>query len=70
MSNIDLARELYASFARGDLDAVRAGMTDDIAWIEPPSLPYGSQIGFDAVLQKRHRRGTRALQRPQCGDRT
>lgn len=51
MSNVDLAQELYRAFAAGDLDAVRAGMADDVRWVEPESLPYGSQVGFDAILQ-------------------
>ncbi len=51
MSNLDLARGLYDAFGRGDLDAVRAGMAADVRWVEPESLPYGSQVGFDAILQ-------------------
>lgn len=51
MSDVARAQDLYAAFARAELDAVRAAMADDVRWIEPPSLPYGDQVGFDAILQ-------------------
>lgn len=51
MSNVEVARGLYDAFGRGDLDAVRAAMAADVRWIEPESLPYGTQVGFDAILQ-------------------
>lgn len=41
--NVSFVRGLYEAFAKGDVDTVLAGFSDDIEWIEPESSPYGGQ---------------------------
>ena len=49
--NASIMKELYASFAKGDIPAVLAGFDPNIEWIEPEGLPYaGTFNGPDAVL--------------------
>ena len=42
---------MYDAFAKGDVQAVLAAMHDDVQWHEPESLPYGNQVGPQAVAQ-------------------
>ncbi len=50
--NIDLARNAYDAFGRGDLQAVGAGFSEDVEWLTSDSLPLGGLVrGRDAVLQ-------------------
>jgi uncharacterized protein len=37
MSNVEVAREGYAAFARGDFDAALALLDEDVEWIVPGS---------------------------------
>jgi ketosteroid isomerase-like protein len=49
-----LADEMYAAYLRADLDAILAGMTDDVEWqvVGPPAIPFaGSVQGREAVRQ-------------------
>jgi ketosteroid isomerase-like protein len=50
-SNVDLTRDLYDAFNKGEVPAVLGAMTPDIKWEEPESLPYGSNTGPDAVAE-------------------
>lgn len=55
MSNVDLARDLYAAFGRGEIDKVLGAMDPGIEWREAEGNPYqmdGSPWhGVDAVVQ-------------------
>ena len=51
MSNLQTLKDTYAAFAKGDVQAVLAGMDDGIEWFEPESIPYGNQVGPQAVAQ-------------------
>jgi uncharacterized protein len=50
-ANLDLVRNTYDAFARGDIDSVLAGFADDIQWIEPDGYfaGAGGVRGLDAV---------------------
>jgi uncharacterized protein len=50
-ANLDLVRNTYDAFARGDIDTVLAGFADDIEWIEPDGYfaGAGGVRGRDAV---------------------
>ena len=49
--NEEIAREMYESFNRGDIDAVVARMHDDIEWIEPEgAVEGGTYRGTEAVV--------------------
>ncbi|HEY7457451.1 MAG TPA: nuclear transport factor 2 family protein [Xanthobacteraceae bacterium] len=49
--NSTIMKELYASFAKGDVPAVLEGFDPNIEWIEPEGMPYaGTHKGRDAVL--------------------
>jgi len=51
--NETIMKQLYASFAKGDIPAVLAGFDPNIEWTEPEGLPYaGTYNGTDAVLNK------------------
>jgi uncharacterized protein len=50
-SNLQTLKDLYAAFGRGDVPAVLDTMTPDIEWCEPASIPYGSQVGPQAVAE-------------------
>lgn len=56
MTNLDIVKGLYASFARGDMPAVRAAMDPHIAWREAEGNPYEPSgkawIGPDVIMQK------------------
>jgi uncharacterized protein len=40
--NLDLVRNTYAAFERGDIEQVLAGFDDDIEWIEPDGYFAGA----------------------------
>lgn len=49
--NTKLVRHGYAAFARGDLDALRESMADDVVWHEPGRGPLaGDHKGPEGVL--------------------
>jgi ketosteroid isomerase-like protein len=49
--NGTIVKELYASFAKGDIPTVLEGFDPNIEWREPEGLPYaGTYNGRDAVL--------------------
>lgn len=49
---IELVRDLYASFAEGDVPSVLGSLADDVRWIEAEGGPYGGTfVGPDAVLE-------------------
>lgn len=50
-SNLETVKKVYESFARGDLPAVLSLMHDEIEWNEPDSIPYGNQVGPQAIAQ-------------------
>ena len=56
MSNVQLAKEMYAGFARGDIPAVLAGFHPAIEWREAEGNPYqpdgAAWVGPQAVLEK------------------
>jgi ketosteroid isomerase-like protein len=56
MSNLELAKELYAGFARGDIPTVLAGFQPAIEWREAEGNPYqldgAAWIGPQAVLER------------------
>jgi uncharacterized protein len=54
MSNVDVLREGYEAFGRGDLDGAMANFADDIQWENPnaPQLPHSGVVnGKDGVRQ-------------------
>lgn len=52
MSNKEIIRGLYESFASGDVAAVTAAFADDIAWTEADGFPLaGTYIGPQAVVE-------------------
>jgi ketosteroid isomerase-like protein len=56
MSNLELAKELYAGFARGDIPTVMAGFQPAIEWREAEGNPYqldgAAWVGPQAVLER------------------
>ena len=50
-SNVQLVKDLYAAFGRGDVPAVLGAMDEKIDWQEPESLPFDDQIGPQAVAE-------------------
>ena len=40
MSNVQLAKDLYAAFGRGDMPGVLAGFHPEIEWREAEGNPY------------------------------
>ena len=49
-SNVQIAKETYEAFARGDLPSVLANFQDDVEWHQAESLPWGGvHKGRDAV---------------------
>ena len=56
MSNVQLAKDLYAAFERGDMPAVLAGFHPEIEWREAEGNPYQPDgtawVGPQAVLEK------------------
>ena len=52
MTNREIIRSLYESFASGDVAAVTAAFADDIAWTEADGFPLaGTYIGPQAVIE-------------------
>lgn len=50
--NIDIIREVYVAFAKGDIPSVLATLAPNICWTEAEGGPYGGvSIGPDQVLQ-------------------
>jgi ketosteroid isomerase-like protein len=50
-ANVEMVRDVYDAFARGDVDAVFAAMTPDIEWDKSPGMPYGGVYhGRDAIV--------------------
>ena len=50
-TNTDIARALYAAFARGDIPAVLATLGPEVHWTEAEGGPYGGvSVGPNAVL--------------------
>ncbi len=50
-TNVDLLKQLYGAFAKGDVAAVLGAMDEKIEWLEPESLPYDDQIGPQAIAE-------------------
>lgn len=55
MTNVDIVRNAYEAFARGDVPAVLALMSETIEWSEAEGHPYRPSgqpwIGPDAILK-------------------
>src|SRR5262245_4313763 len=49
--NADAARRVYDAFGRGDIAAVLAAFDEKIDWQEPDGLPFGPQVGPQAVVE-------------------
>lgn len=56
MSNVQLAKDMYAAFGSGDIPAVLAGFDPEIAWRQAEGNPYQptgeAWVGPQAVLEK------------------
>ena len=56
MSNVQLAKDIYAAFARGDIPTVLAGFHPEVQWREAEGNPYqpdgAAWVGPQAVLEK------------------
>ena len=50
-ANTDTVRRVYEAFAKGDVPTVLGAMDEKIDWQEPASLPFGNQIGAQAVAE-------------------
>lgn len=54
MDNVNLLKNLYAAFGRGDIPSVLAAMSPDIQWHQAESNPYmpsgEAWVGPDSVL--------------------
>jgi uncharacterized protein len=51
MSNVDTARSAYDAFSRGDLEALKATLSEDSSWLTSDELPLGGETqGRDAIL--------------------
>lgn len=52
MSNGDIVKGVYESFAKGDIPAVLGTMAENIEWTEAEGFPYGGTFtGPNAVLE-------------------
>lgn len=52
MSNVEIVRGLYRSFAERDIDSVRRALDESVDWGQPEALPWGGHYrGPDEVLQ-------------------
>ena len=52
MSNIELIKNLYQSFANGDVPSVLASFDEKIEWTEAEGFPYGGTYrGANAILE-------------------
>lgn len=60
MSHVQLAREMYAGFARGDIPTVLAGFHPQVEWRQAEGNPYEMEgavwVGPQAVLEKLFKR--------------
>ena len=56
MSNVQLAKDIYAAFGRGDIPMVLAGFDPEIEWREAEGNPYKPDgtawVGPQAVLEE------------------
>lgn len=56
MGNVQLAKDIYAAFGRGDIPTVLAGFHPEIEWREAEGNPYkpdgAAWVGPQAVLEK------------------
>lgn len=56
MSNVQVAKDIYAAFARGDIPTVLAGFHPEVEWRQAEGHPYqpdgAAWIGPQAVLDK------------------
>lgn len=50
-TNTDTVGRVYAAFAAGDVPGVLGAMDAKIDWQEPASLPFGNQVGPQAVAE-------------------
>lgn len=51
MGDVDIVREGYEAFGRGDVPAVLAMLDPDIEWVEPAGYPWGRTYrGHDEVV--------------------
>ena len=49
---VELVKDVYGAFARGDVPAVLGAFADDIEWYEAEGMPYGGlHHGGEAVAQ-------------------
>jgi uncharacterized protein len=55
MSNVDIVKDLYGAFARGDVPTVLGAMSPDIEWSEAEGSPYqpsgAAWIGAEAIVE-------------------
>ena len=52
MTNVEIIKGLYNSFASGDVPAVLGAMAANISWTEAEGFPYGgTYIGPNAILE-------------------
>ena len=60
MSNVQLAKDIYAAFGRGDIQTVLGSFHPDIEWREAEGNPYepsgAAWVGPQAVLDKLFKR--------------
>jgi uncharacterized protein len=50
--NVDLVKQAYEAFGRGDLDAIAEGFDEQVEWWTSEEVPNGGTIkGRDAVIQ-------------------
>jgi ketosteroid isomerase-like protein len=51
MNNVEIVKNLYEAFERGDVPAVLAGLDTEIEWTDAEGFPTGGTYkGHDAVL--------------------
>jgi uncharacterized protein len=50
MSNVELVKSLYDSFAAGDVPAVLQGFDENIEWTEAEGFPYGGTYRGGAAI--------------------
>jgi ketosteroid isomerase-like protein len=49
-ASVDVVRNIYDAFGRGDVPAILAALGEDIEWHAPENLPHGGEFrGRDAV---------------------
>ena len=59
MSNSNVIKGVYESFANGDVPSVLAAFDENISWTEAEGFPYGgTYIGPNSVLESRRRAKT------------